>query len=627
MFRDLVLLPAPRQLSVSDTTTELHESGLICVETPSFQENLLAASQLQAAINAIPGLHWELMGGSAAPDDQIRAVLSLTAPGALHPQGYQLSVTNGRIHLVAATPAGLFYGVQTLRQLLAHSGRRLPDVRCNDWPDYLNRGVMLDVSRDKVPTMATLFALVEMLAAWKVNQVQLYFEHVFAYRQHPTVWQGESPFTPAEIVELDRFCKARFIELAPNQNSFGHLTTWLVRPEYAHLAEAPEGCDTIWGPRTTPYSLQPTDASLDFLRTLYDELLPNFSSRQFNVGCDETIDLGKGRSRAQAEAVGVGRLYVDFVAKIHREVRARGYTMQFWGDIITHYPELVRELPRDAIALEWGYEADHPFDEHGALFAASGIPFYVCPGTSTWNSLVGRTTNAIDNVRNAARHGMKHGAVGLLTTDWGDNGHWQPLPASYLGLAAGAAFAWAFTANCTLPLADAVSRFAFRDSTGLMGRLAYDLGDLYRLAGIPLHNASALFRVLQASPTQLIEWLRSNEIPEPAQRLRTVLDAIDGIMGNLANTDMQCADADLVKQEYLWGANMLRHACWRAMWALGMQRNAGSDPLRQWLLQEADKLLPEFHTIWHARNRTGGFARSMARLEQMRNDYTLAATA
>jgi hypothetical protein len=619
-MHNLIFLPAPRQITIADAAVDLVETGAICVEAPSLQENLQAARQLQETVNAIPGLHWEIVGGAAIPDAQIRAVLSLTAGGATHPQGYQLTVTGGRIHVVAATPAGLFYGVQTLRQLLMQCGRRLPDVRCIDWPDFPNRGVMLDVSRDKAPTLPTLFALVEMLAEWKINQLQLYFEHIYAYRQHPTVWQDASPFTAAEIIELDRFCQARFIELVPNQNSFGHLTNWLVRPEYNHLAEAPEGCDTIWGFRP-PASLQPTEECLRFLRTLYDELLPNFSSRQFNVGCDETIDLGKVRSREQAEAAGVGRLYVDFVQKIHREVRARGYTMQFWGDIITHYPELVRELPRDAVALEWGYEADHPFDEHGALFAASGIPFYVCPGTSTWNSLVGRTTNAVENIRNATRNGLKHGAVGLLTTDWGDNGHWQPLPVSYLGLAASAAHAWSHDAACALSLPDALSRFAFRDATGLMGRLAYDLGDLYRLTGISVHNASVLFRVLQSPPDKLMEWLRSEEVTEPAPRLRAVLDAIDGIMGNLGNVDMQRADADLVKREFTWGANMLRHACWRAIWALGLERNAGSDTLRQWLLQEADKLLPEFREIWHARNRAGGFARSLARLEQMRSDY------
>lgn len=620
MLHDPIFLPTPRQITVSDVSHELPATGAICLETPSLQENLLAAQQLQETVNAIPGLHWEIVGGTSIPDDQIRAALSLTANATSHPQGYQLTVAGGRIHIVASTAAGLFYGVQTARQLLMQCGRHLPDLRCTDWPDFPNRGLMLDVSRDKAPTMATLFELVEMLASWKVNQLQLYFEHMFAYRQHPTVWQDDSPFTAEEIIALDRFCRERFIELTPNQNSFGHLTHWLTRPEYNHLAEAPEGCDTIWG-FLPAFSLQPTEESLRFLRTLYDELLPNFSSRQFNVGCDETIDLGKVRNKVRAEEVGIGRLYVDFLKQIHREVRARGYTMQFWGDIITHYPELVRELPRDAVALEWGYEADHPFDAHGALFAASGIPFYVCPGTSTWNSIVGRTTNAIENIRNAAHNGLKHGAVGFLNTEWGDNGHWQPLPVSYLGLAAGAAYGWALDANDLLPLPDALSRFAFRDTTGIMGRLAYDLGDIYRLADIPMHNASVLFRVLQSSPSSLIEWLRNNKITDPAPRLRAVLDAIEGLMGNLPHADMQRADAELIKREFTWGANMLRHACWRAIWMLGLERDAGSDPLRQWLLQEADKLLPEFAAIWRARNREGGFARSMARLEKMRADY------
>ena len=99
--------------------------------------------------------------------------------------------------------------------------------------------------------------------------------------------------------------------------------------------------------------------------------------------------------------------------------------MQFWGDIILEHPQLVPELPRDVFALEWGYEADHPFAEHGALFSKAGIPFYVCPGTSSWNSIAGRTKNALENQLNAARSGLEHGAVGFLNTDWGDNGHWH----------------------------------------------------------------------------------------------------------------------------------------------------------------------------------------------------------
>ena len=248
--------------------------------------------------------------------------------------------------------------------------------------------------------------------------------------------------TARDILALDRFCQERFIELVPNQNSFGHLRRWLIREPYRQLAEAPNGCDTVWGHFDEPFSLYPGDpASLDFLRSLYDELLPHFSSRQFNVGCDETVDLGQGRSKALAQEIGVGKIYLDFLLTIHREVSARGYVMQFWGDIVVKHPELVPQLPRDLIALVWGYEADHPFDDECRQFAAAGVPFYVCPGTSAWNSIVGRTTNAFDNLRYAAESGLRHGAGGYIITDWGDNGHWQPLSVSYVPLLYGAALA------------------------------------------------------------------------------------------------------------------------------------------------------------------------------------------
>src|SRR5206468_977052 len=133
--------------------------------------------------------------------------------------------------------------------------------------------------------------------------------------------------------------------------------------------------------------------------------------------------------------------------KVNDLVRAHGRAMMFWGDIIVTKPELIADVPKDAIALEWGYEADHPFDRDGLHVAQAGVPFYVCPGTSSWNSIAGRTGNALANLKNAAENGLKHGAIGYLVTDWGDNGHLQYLPTSYLGFAAGAAFSWCLSTN------------------------------------------------------------------------------------------------------------------------------------------------------------------------------------
>jgi hypothetical protein len=288
--------------------------------------------------------------------------------------------------------------------------------------------------------------------------------------------------------------------------------------------------------------------------------------------------------------------------------------MQFWGDFIMAYPELISELPRDIIALEWGYEADHPFADHGAEFAASGIPFYVCPGTSSWNTIAGRTDNALKNLRNAAQNGLEHGAVGYLITDWGDNGHWQPLPVSFLGFGYGAALAWACEANHNQDIAQSISAYAFRDPTGVMGRLVHDLGNAYLEPGLRIHNGSILFHILQEEPEQILAHEGLTE-----DGLQQALAYIDKAMSALPAAQIDHPEADLIRHEFNWAADMLRHACRRGIWAL--QNKKEGTTLRQQLAQEADRLIAEHRQIWLARNRLGGLKDSQTRLEKMRRDY------
>jgi hexosaminidase len=108
----------------------------------------------------------------------------------------------------------------------------------------------------------------------------------------------------------------------PNQNSFGHLRHFLEHPKLKKLAEVSEPYEDAEREFVRrPSTLAPNHpGTLPFLRGLYDELLPNFSSRFFNVGCDETWDLGRGQSKKLCEAKGKGRVYLDFLKKIHREV-------------------------------------------------------------------------------------------------------------------------------------------------------------------------------------------------------------------------------------------------------------------------------------------------------------------
>ncbi|MFZ6029330.1 MAG: glycoside hydrolase family 20 zincin-like fold domain-containing protein [Chloroflexota bacterium] len=615
----LLLCPQPRQVTYSEGAFALEPDRLILLDVPNPQALRFAAGRVRQALLDSLGVVWEMTASRTTPAALVALVLRLTPEKIAHPQGYELSIAPESIQINAHDEAGAFYGVCTLVQLMLQSPNlpmiALPCLRIVDWPDFPARGVMLDISRDKVPTLQTVFDLVDRLATWKVNQLQLYTEHTFAYRSHPKPWAKASPFTGEEILALDAFCRERHVQLVPNQNSFGHMQRWLCLPEYHPLAEAPQGYEYPWGGRSDqPFTLCPSDpGSIQLIRELYDELLPHFSSRMFNVGCDETWDLGQGRSQAECAQRGAGRVYLDFLLKIYHEVAARGLRMQFWGDIILQHPELVKDLPKDVIALSWGYEADHPFDQQGARFAEAGLEFYVCPGTSSWNAIAGRTDNALGNLRSAAENGLKHGAAGYLNTDWGDNGHWQPLPVSYLGFLAGAAYSWALEANRSLDVVVALNRHAFDDPAGVLGQVAYDLGNVYRFAGFEPENNSALHSFLQ-TPLRKIAELYGEKTD--ADTLRQALQAIHDAVARLPRAASTRQDASLLAREFDYAARTLRHACLRALLALGTPDKDATT-----LQFDLREIISEHRKVWRARNRPGGLVDSVARFEAARKDY------
>jgi hexosaminidase len=544
-------------------------------------------------------------------------------------QGYLLSVRPEALSLLAADPAGLYYGVMTLRQLLRQAtreeqaGRTLPCVHIEDWPAYSVRGVLLDISRDRVPTMETLRRLIDLWAGLKYNQVQLYTEHTFAYPSHEEVWREASPLTPAEVEELDRDCRARAIELVPNQNSFGHMERWLRHPRYRHLADATEGFPDPWGGwRTEPTTLNPLDpGSIELLGGLYDELLPRYSSKLFNVGADEPIDLGHGRSREACRRLGVGRVYLDFLRKIHEQVTRRGRRMQCYADVLVHYPELVREVPRDLTVLDWGYEADHPFAGECRSIAEAGLRFYVCPGTSSWNSLGGRWGNARANIRAAARDGLAAGAKGFLLTDWGDNGHWQQLPVSYPAYVYGAAAGWNPGSEEGLDVERFLSAQVFLDSTGGGARALALLGEAGEnpVARLPNATVLAVLLLLSLEPyhRRTLERFRGY----PFEREFALLDEARRL---LAAAEPRADDGEVLRAELELTAGLLLHAAGlgRARFATaGLAASEIPRPERRRLAEELDGLAERYRRLWSARSRPGGLEDSAGRLLALKGSY------
>lgn len=312
------------------------------------------------------------------------------------------------------------------------------------------RGFMLDVSRGRVPTMHALSELITLLARLHFNQLQLYVEHTYAFKNHEEVWRDASPLTSGELRMLDDLCRTNGIELVPNLNSFGHVERWLKHEKYKPLAECPGGFyHAIFKRQRAAGTFAACEETAAFMGELYEEFLPNFSSDKFNIGGDEPWELGQGRSRVLCEKHGKRSVYLEHMSRLKKRVEAHGKRIMFWGDVLLgEAGDIPPDFLRNTIPVIWGYDAGHPFDEQcsrvkTALEKADGNgEFYLAPGTSSWLSFGTRQTNALKNIREACDAAQKHGATGVLLTTWGDFGFHNPFCANLIPLIFAAEILW-----------------------------------------------------------------------------------------------------------------------------------------------------------------------------------------
>ena len=435
------LLPQPRRVMPGEG--EFRPAGRVALGAPENMEapERIALGELETAIDMHIGPCTRVAAGG-------NVTLRIDPAGrwpADGPECHRLTVRPDGVELIGRSALGLLQGLRTLIQAARSFGRSWPCMTVEDYPAFAVRGFYHDVSRGKVPTVATLKRLIDRLAQLKINQFQIYVEHVFDFAFDPDISRGSSPITPDEVRELDAYCRDRRIDFVPSLASFGHMARILSLPAYRELAEIE--ADTSW--ESMPWRQRVMGLTIDpynpksraLLERMYAEYVPLFPSPLMNACADETFDLGKGRNKAKAAQVGIGRLYVDHIKWLHELCRRHGKRMMIWGDVVKQHPELVGEIPRDTILLNWLYSADSDFDST-ALFRDAGLDTYACPGCSGWNRFVNGINNADLNIRRFAAAGVKYGSQGLLNTDWGDEGYVNFLACSWHPIVLGAAMAW-----------------------------------------------------------------------------------------------------------------------------------------------------------------------------------------
>lgn len=556
-------------------------------------------------------------------------VPAMSHDASLPQQGYVLDVVADGARLAYADDAGRHYGEATIAQLRRDDGS-LPGVHVVDSPDFADRGFMLDVSRDRVPTRATLERLVGRLAICRYNQLQLYVEHTFAHPGHEVVWADASPITPDDLTWLDAQCAAVGIELVVNQNTFGHFERWLAHPGYRSRAECPEGFEIVPGFRMPPSVLAPTPDNAAFATALVRAQLAHVTSRTVNVGCDETFELGHGVSAARAAADGLAAVYAEHLHRIVDPLVDEGVRVQFWGDVARTHPAILDTFPTGRCTpLVWNYDApdvvrpDLPgelrailarigVDPHAPTdfatilepFVAAGHPFWVVPGTSTWQSFVGRLRNARSNLTDAAVAGLAAGATGYLVTDWGDSGHHQPPAVSLPPLAYGGALAWCAEANRSLDVAAAVDTHLVDDTAGLLGDALDRVGAVCDQTGVVAGNASPLFQAVVPSST-----IFASGEPD-ADAVADVIATLDAARADLPTARAACGDGAELVEGLDVAIGLARHGARRLE---ARARGERLDPRAA--AAELTGLIEQYRTAWLAVSRPGGLAESVGRLE------------
>lgn len=355
-------------------------------------------------------------------------------------EAYSLSITSAEVLITSAGANGAFYALQTLKQLIAENGGSVYCQKIDDEPDMKYRGFYHDITRGKVPTLDTLKQLVDTMASYKLNSLQLYIEHTFEFKEYEFCKDELGYLTKDEITELERYCNSKFIELVPSISSFGHLYHLLQNDKYKHLCELPDYTPTkhYWAERMAHHTINPElDESFELIKSMLDQYMQVSQSDKFNICCDETFDLATGINKGKDKA----ELYVNFVKKIIGYLTSKGKTVMMWGDIILQHPEYINDLPENVIFLNWNY-SKNPLEEQFKKIYDCGKIQILCPGTSSWNSFTEDIAVEEGNITGLADYAYKYDSLGLLNTNWGDYGNIASITMSLYGLILGSAVSW-----------------------------------------------------------------------------------------------------------------------------------------------------------------------------------------
>ena len=437
------LIPRPRQLSTTTERLRIDRSTRVALADPRSVDDQFAARDFIEDLKQTSDVTIRtgrrsrrsiLIGKLELPAIQtaLRSA-GVSVPENLHEEGYVLVAGSGGVIIGGSTAAGVFYGLQTLKQLVRGSATDayIPGVRIVDWPAMRWRGVSDDISRGPVPTLDYIKRQIRTLAAFKLNLHSFYMEHTFSSVDHPLIGPTGGSLTPDEIREILKYARSYHVEIVPEQQTFGHLHKALKLEKYNPLAETPYG-DVLSPQQEGTYKL---------IADWYRELNELFPGKFFHIGEDETFELGEGQSREAARTRGVGAVYFEHLNRVRDLLKPYNRKLMFWGDIALNHPDLIGQVPKEMIVANWDYAPRDSYESRIKQFKDAGLEQWICPGVWGWNQIFPNVDSSSKNIINFVRDGQVAGSQGMLNTTWDDDGE-SLFEMTWYGIVLGAAASW-----------------------------------------------------------------------------------------------------------------------------------------------------------------------------------------
>ena len=538
---------------------------------------------------------------------------------------YVLNISNNKIVIKALDGKGFYYALVTLAQIVRQSDKMIKNLEIEDYPDLKIRGLMVDVSRDKVPTIKTIKNIIDMISSLKMNHIELYVEGFsFEYEKYKKYLKKDGYITKKEYKEIEEYANSKYIDLVPNENGFGHMGKWLSYEEFKPLAECPEGI-FLWGRNREPSTLDPlNEKSIELVKDLYDEMIPLSNSKYFNMNFDEPFELGKGKSKDEVLKKGLGNVYIDYTLKAYEALKKYNKTPLIWMDVLIKHKELLSRLPKDMIFVDWGYDSSYSFKKHLEELKSQQTQFMAAPGTSSWCSFLGRQEEAFETIRNACNAVYENNGLGVLLTDWGDFGHLQYLPISYPSIVYCGLLMWSNKEGSYKEVKRILDCDIFKDKNGIMAESLMDLARYNRFDNDYRGNGTeAFYTFMWASLAKRcdkdnpIEFFK-NKVKDyllNCKRYNALEDYFTNKISELEKTNLNCEDGELIILELLASIKLIR--------LINKLRMSYSNELslneKKKFLEEIgasrNNLYEERKRLWLARNKISDFEESFAHID------------